>query len=164
MLRPTPGITNHETTNSPPHRAKADNLLPDIRLGAISEASKANCNMRTPAATARAGAESTSAIANCEKASAIPPRRRRFGEPKIALRLTKGLTMRLSDAGWRRCKTKLIYPNHRLPPWFTEDATPRSLEPIVRPTTAPRTEQCTQKLLVQILRCHHRNRSDSTYQ
>jgi hypothetical protein len=42
------------------------------------------------------------------------------------------LTMRLSDAGWRRHKTELIYPDHRLPPWFTENATPRSLEPIVR--------------------------------
>jgi hypothetical protein len=42
------------------------------------------------------------------------------------------LTMRLSDAGLRRWPTKLIYPNHRLPPWLTEDATPRSLEPIVR--------------------------------
>src|SRR5580692_7452296 len=40
--------------------------------------------------------------------------------------------MRLSDA-WLRCRpTKLIYPNHRLPPWLTEDTTPRSLEPIVR--------------------------------
>jgi hypothetical protein len=34
------------------------------------------------------------------------------------------LTMRLSDAGLRRRKTKLIYPNHRLPPWLTGDATP----------------------------------------
>jgi hypothetical protein len=40
--------------------------------------------------------------------------------------------MRLSDAGWRQRQTKLIYPNHRLPPWLIEDATPRSLEPIVR--------------------------------
>jgi len=31
--------------------------------------------------------------------------------------------MRLSDAGLRRRQTKLIYPNHRLPPWLTEDAT-----------------------------------------
>jgi hypothetical protein len=45
------------------------------------------------------------------------------------------LTMRLSDAGMRRRQTKLIYPNHRLPPWLTEDATPRSLEPIVRRLT-----------------------------
>src|ERR1700733_10887842 len=30
--------------------------------------------------------------------------------------------MRLSDAGLRQRKTKLLYPNHRLPPWFTEDA------------------------------------------
>jgi len=36
--------------------------------------------------------------------------------------------MRLSDAGLRRPKTKLIYPNHRLPPWLTEDNTPRSLQ------------------------------------
>jgi hypothetical protein len=31
--------------------------------------------------------------------------------------------MRLSDAGLRRRPTKLIYPNHRLPPWPTEDVT-----------------------------------------
>jgi len=40
--------------------------------------------------------------------------------------------MRLSDAGLRRHPTKLIYPNHPLPPWLTEDTTPRSLEPMVR--------------------------------
>jgi hypothetical protein len=34
-----------------------------------------------------------------------------------------GLTMRLSDAGARRRKAKLIYPNHRLPPWLNEDVT-----------------------------------------
>src|ERR1700683_8489 len=43
-----------------------------------------------------------------------------------------GLTMRLSDAGLRCRETKLIYPNHRPPRWLTEDAAPRSLEPIVR--------------------------------
>ena len=31
--------------------------------------------------------------------------------------------MRLSDAGLRRRQTKLIYPDHRSPPWLTEDAT-----------------------------------------
>jgi len=40
--------------------------------------------------------------------------------------------MRLSDAGLRRRQTKPLYPNHRSPPWPTEDATRRSLEPIVR--------------------------------
>jgi hypothetical protein len=44
------------------------------------------------------------------------------------------LTMRLSDARLRRRKTKLIYSN-RLSPWLTEDAAPRSLEPIVRRAT-----------------------------
>ena len=34
------------------------------------------------------------------------------------------LTMRLSDAGLRRSQTKLIYPDHRPPPWLTEDDTP----------------------------------------
>jgi hypothetical protein len=33
------------------------------------------------------------------------------------------LTMRLSDAGLHRRPTKLIYPDHRLPPWLNEDAT-----------------------------------------
>jgi hypothetical protein len=46
--------------------------------------------------------------------------------------MAKDLTMRLSDAGLRRHQTKLLYPDHRLPPWLTEDATARSLEPIVR--------------------------------
>jgi hypothetical protein len=32
--------------------------------------------------------------------------------------------MRLSDAGLRCRQTKLIYPNHRLPPWLTKAATP----------------------------------------
>jgi hypothetical protein len=40
--------------------------------------------------------------------------------------------MRLSDAVSRQQQTKLLYFNHRPPPWCTEDATPRSLEPIVR--------------------------------
>jgi hypothetical protein len=31
--------------------------------------------------------------------------------------------MRLSDAGWRCRQTKLLFPNHRSPPWLTEDAT-----------------------------------------
>ena len=30
--------------------------------------------------------------------------------------------MRLSDAGLRQRRTNLIYPDHRLPPWPTEDA------------------------------------------
>jgi hypothetical protein len=42
------------------------------------------------------------------------------------------LTLRLSDAWVRRYQTKMLYPNHRSTPWLTEDATPRSLEPIVR--------------------------------
>jgi hypothetical protein len=35
------------------------------------------------------------------------------------------LTMRLSDAGLRQQEPKLIYLNHRPPPWLTEDATQR---------------------------------------
>ena len=31
--------------------------------------------------------------------------------------------MRLSDAGLRQRPTKLIYPDHRLPPWVNEDDT-----------------------------------------
>jgi hypothetical protein len=33
--------------------------------------------------------------------------------------------MRLSDAGLRRRTSKLIYLNHRPPPWLNEDDTPR---------------------------------------
>src|SRR5579859_6974135 len=36
---------------------------------------------------------------------------------------SKHLTMRLSDAGLHLRQTKVLYPNHRLPPWPTEDAT-----------------------------------------
>jgi hypothetical protein len=45
--------------------------------------------------------------------------------------------MRLSDAGLHQRQTKALYPNHRPPPWLTEDATPRSLQPIVRRRCAP---------------------------
>jgi hypothetical protein len=45
--------------------------------------------------------------------------------------------MRLSDAELHQRPTKLIYPNHRVPPCLTEDAAPRSLEPIVRSVRAP---------------------------
>jgi hypothetical protein len=41
-----------------------------------------------------------------------------------------GLRIGLSDEGLRRCLNKLIYTNHRLPPWLNEDATLRSLEQI----------------------------------
>jgi len=45
--------------------------------------------------------------------------------------------MRLSDAGLRRRQTKVVYPNHRLPPRLNEDVAPRSLEPIVNLRTMP---------------------------
>lgn len=51
----------------------------------------------------------------------------------LATTLRQRLTMRLSDAGFRRHQTKLIYPEHRLPPRLIEDTTPPSREPIVRP-------------------------------
>jgi len=44
--------------------------------------------------------------------------------------------MRLSDAGLRRRQTKLIYTDHRLPPWLAEDPTPRSLVPASGGTVA----------------------------
>jgi hypothetical protein len=36
--------------------------------------------------------------------------------------MRSSLTTRLSDAGQRQRPTKLIYADHRLPPWLTEDA------------------------------------------
>ena len=42
------------------------------------------------------------------------------------------LTMGLSDAGLRQRQTKAVYPDHQPTPCLTEDAVPRSLEPIVR--------------------------------
>jgi hypothetical protein len=68
---------------------------------------------------------------------------------------TVGLTMRLSDAGLRRRPTKLFYPNHRPPPWLNEDATPRSLEPIVRFFTAER------QIWGSKIICRHRRSHDS---
>jgi uncharacterized DUF497 family protein len=44
--------------------------------------------------------------------------------------------MRLSDVGLRRRPAKLIYPDHRIPPWSNEDATPRSLELLLGPNLA----------------------------
>jgi hypothetical protein len=32
------------------------------------------------------------------------------------------LTIRLSDAGLHQRQMKVLYPNHRFPPWLTEDA------------------------------------------
>ena len=56
---------------------------------------------------------------------------------------TMQLTMWLSDAGLRRRKTKILYPDHRPSPWFTEGDTPRSLEPIVRRLFASATQNAT---------------------
>jgi hypothetical protein len=39
--------------------------------------------------------------------------------------------MRLSDAGLRQRQTKALNPNHQSPPWLSEDAAPRSLEPLL---------------------------------
>jgi hypothetical protein len=40
--------------------------------------------------------------------------------------------MRLNDAGLHQRQPKAVYPDHRPTPWRTEDAAPRSFEPIVR--------------------------------
>jgi hypothetical protein len=42
----------------------------------------------------------------------------------LARALKSRITMRLSDAGLRQPKPKLIYPDHRLPPWLNEAVTP----------------------------------------
>src|SRR6266478_9970975 len=68
--------------------------------------------------------------------SRTPPKKRFFGtaaERSCSREVTGSLrneamadmwalTMRLSDAGLRRLKTKTVYPDHRSPPWLTEDA------------------------------------------
>src|ERR1700722_2444092 len=50
----------------------------------------------------------------------------RTAESKIASvrngLLTWYLTIRLSDARLRNRQTKMLFPDHRLPPWLTEDA------------------------------------------
>jgi hypothetical protein len=49
--------------------------------------------------------------------------------------------MSLSYTRVRRRQTKLLYPNHRLPPWLTEDTTSRSREPNVRGRPTSETRQ-----------------------
>jgi hypothetical protein len=44
------------------------------------------------------------------------------------------LTMRLSDAGLRRLQSKIVYPDHRLPPSLTEDATRDRSNRLLGPT------------------------------
>lgn len=46
-------------------------------------------------------------------------------EPNREVRklIAAGLTMRLSDARLYRREAKLLYPDHRLPPWLTEHDT-----------------------------------------
>ena len=51
------------------------------------------------------------------------PAKKPNGNVQNGGRLFTGLTMRLSDAGLHRRRTKALYPNHRLPPWLTEDVT-----------------------------------------
>jgi hypothetical protein len=44
------------------------------------------------------------------------------GDPIVGKGSVWHITMRLSDAGLRQRQTKALYPNHRLPPWLTEEA------------------------------------------
>ena len=116
-----PGTTNHNATARPPKRPAADRLLSAIRFGRRSTARSINCRSRTPEKTnTPPGPISANAIR--ENMSAINPRTNRSKIVNGALRRVTGLTMRLSDAGLRCRQTKLIYPNHRSPPWLTEDA------------------------------------------
>jgi hypothetical protein len=52
------------------------------------------------------------------------------------------MRLRLSDAGLRCRQTKLLYPNHRLPSWLSEDVTPRSLELLDSVSFAERRDKC----------------------
>jgi hypothetical protein len=83
-----------------------------------------------PHITPNNGSRPTQPIISTKKPSAGAPTI--TAKTSAALTIMGCLTMRLSDARLRRRQTKLIYPNHRPSPWLTEDATPRSLEPIVR--------------------------------
>ena len=38
---------------------------------------------------------------------------------------------RLNDAGLRKRRTKMLYTNHRLPPWLTEDDTRDRSNPLL---------------------------------
>ena len=65
----------------------------------------------------------TPAGTKTQRRSAITPLRD-IARGKLASSFITGLTMRLSDGGLRQRQTKLIYPDHRLPPWLTEVTTP----------------------------------------
>jgi hypothetical protein len=58
-----------------------------------------------------------------ETLGSTPRRPPMLGQVQLnALNVIRDLTMRLSDAGLRQRQTKPLYPNHRPPPWLTEDA------------------------------------------
>jgi hypothetical protein len=53
--------------------------------------------------------------------------------------------MRLSDAGLRRRQMKAVYPDHRLPPWLTEDATRDRSNRLLEATTETQTGTATEE-------------------
>src|SRR5258708_1645932 len=98
-------------------------------------------NSKTEQATDRMKPRPLSSLASrkCVRTAPIAAKRTAIAiNGSVARFTTSHLTMRLSDAGLRHRQTKMLYPNHRLPPWLTEDTTPRSLEPIVRGRTGRR--------------------------
>jgi hypothetical protein len=58
--------------------------------------------------------------------------------------------MRLSDAGLRRHPTKLLYPDHRLPPWLTEDV-PRDRSNRLLDDTTHHWDSYQQSELIEVL-------------
>jgi hypothetical protein len=63
------------------------------------------------------------------------------------------LTMRLSDAGLQQRQTKALYSNHRLPPWFTEDATRDRSNRLLGQSTNRRNDN---RPLRRLCCCNHR--------
>jgi hypothetical protein len=68
------------------------------------------------------------------------------GSRNLCGAMNMSLTIALERRGLRWRETELIYLNHRPSPWLTDDATPRSLEAVVRchPT---KLQPCPSKLI-----------------
>src|ERR1700760_2754618 len=90
-----------------------------------------------PSQRDRNACETSALILNCDQTkllATIRPTNQTIqsgGEYLIGT-FARHLTIRLSDAGLRQRQTEALDPDHPFPPWLTEGATPRSLEPLVR--------------------------------
>jgi hypothetical protein len=119
------GLPNGDNSNETPRRPSRREGLPDFSImsAAVEPADALTtqlCDASLPGRCAALPAP-TFAPQSVQRPSAA-----------FFSSLSLRLTIRLSDAGLHQRQSKALYPNHRSPPWFIGDDTPRSLEPFVR--------------------------------